>query len=72
VSAGGDIIQTNKNSRFVDNLQFIKEITTHFGIIRNHIPGDRGRQLDYEWFNHDLAAKIASFLCSFSPLSLSS
>ena len=65
VSAGGDITLKNKNLKFLDKLQFIKEIAAHLGISRDHIPGDftptcdwaasdRERWLDYEWFNHEL------------------
>ena len=40
VSAGGDITYKNKNLKFLDKLQFIKEIAAHLGISRDHIPGD--------------------------------
>ena len=40
LSAGGDITFKNKNLKFLDKLQFIKEVAAHLGISRDHIPGD--------------------------------
>ena len=40
MSSGGDITLKNKNLKFLDKLQFIKEIAAYLGISRDHIPGD--------------------------------
>jgi hypothetical protein len=39
VSVGGDITYKYKNLKFLDKLQFIREIAAHLGISRDHVPG---------------------------------
>jgi hypothetical protein len=38
VSVGGDITYKYKNLKFLDKLQFIREIAAHLGISRDHVP----------------------------------